>query len=569
MKIRSFAIENYRAINRIVLNLNYSINPIIGVNESGKTTILQAILAFDKGRDRYNDGEHLDPQNKYSTKDTKNSKVTATINLEKDEIETLLKCGKVKTDSLDYTEIRGITPKTEIRLSRLLSDSKREYVTENPSFSPEVSKRVSKFLVEHLPVILYFDDFTDRVPEDIQFPEEYLQTKKLSRSYIRDWQEIIEEIFKRADNEGIEGDENPLRTFMKIDIKDRKKDILSDIENVLNNEIIKDWKKIKKSGKTQFADDSDKLELVIDNEGNNFKFKVKDKSNEDKSRTFNVNERSKGFQWFFNYMIKLKFNPRYKKTKDNSIFLLDEPGSYLHSSAQSELLKELDSVSNRNTIVFCTHSQFLLNPDVIKLGSIRIAEKEKSKISLHDYGNYKSKNDKSALSPIYQALQLNCSNDFLGNLVITEGITDYYFIEMVKKNTKLIKTDFKVIPGTGAGNSSTLICLALPFSDNFIILLDNDDAGHTAAKKYIKEFGEHLKTKLHFYNEQQNDCKLEDLFDKQDKENLLKITSASNIKKAIPILYFDLKAHQASFFKSLSQKTLDNVSDTIMILNKF
>lgn len=57
---------------------------------------------------------------------------------------------------------------------------------------------------------------------------------------------------------------------------------------------------------------ADKLELVITNEGNVFRFKVKDKSHNDRTRTFDISERSKGFQWFFNYMIKLKFNPNYK-----------------------------------------------------------------------------------------------------------------------------------------------------------------------------------------------------------------------------------------------------------------
>lgn len=80
-------------------------------------------------------------------------------------------------------------------------------------------------------------------------------------------------------------------------------------------------KRIKKSGKS-FADDSDKLELVITNEGNVFRFKVKDKSHNDRTRTFDISERSKGFQWFFNYMIKLKFNPNYKGKLENQFFYL-------------------------------------------------------------------------------------------------------------------------------------------------------------------------------------------------------------------------------------------------------
>jgi predicted ATP-dependent endonuclease of OLD family len=35
--------------NRIDISLRYSLIPIIGINESGKESILQAILAFDIG----------------------------------------------------------------------------------------------------------------------------------------------------------------------------------------------------------------------------------------------------------------------------------------------------------------------------------------------------------------------------------------------------------------------------------------------------------------------------------------------------------------------------------------
>jgi predicted ATP-dependent endonuclease of OLD family len=83
MEIIKYRIRNYKAIKDTEIKLNYSINPIIGVNESGKTSILHAILAFDKNRDRVNSGCHLEYQNKYQTKDTKGSKISAYIRLEK------------------------------------------------------------------------------------------------------------------------------------------------------------------------------------------------------------------------------------------------------------------------------------------------------------------------------------------------------------------------------------------------------------------------------------------------------------------------------------------------------
>src|SRR5690606_15014931 len=172
MKIKQFLIENYRAIEKVEIKLNYSINPIIGVNEAGKTSILKAILAFDKGRDRFNSGEHLDPQNKYSTKDTKNCRVTATVLLNKGEIENLVKATKVQTNSEDFKVLKKVNTNTEFQIVRHLRLDGQEYEYNNDGLSDSSNYKITKYLVGHLPFLLYFDDFTDRVPNDFIFPEE-------------------------------------------------------------------------------------------------------------------------------------------------------------------------------------------------------------------------------------------------------------------------------------------------------------------------------------------------------------------------------------------------------------
>lgn len=566
MKIIEYRIRNYKAVQDTSIKLNYSLNPIIGVNESGKTTILSAILAFDKNRDKVNSGMHLEYKNKYSTGATKDSKITATIILDKDELAELKKNLNLPSETVEFKHLLSFTEKTPFILTRELSSPDKEYTLENDVFLDKRKKAIISFLLKNLPYILYFDDFTDRVPEEIVFKDDYRTTGKLAYSKNREWQEIIVEIFRRAEVEGIDDDENPLKSFFHLNNKDQKDDILSDIEDVLNKEIIDEWKRIKKSGFRNFADDSDNLSLELKCEETTFTFKVRDKSNKEKKRTFNVNERSKGFQWFFNYMIKLKFNPRYKLRKEDSIFLLDEPGSYLHSSAQSELLKELKSVSEKNTIVYCTHSQYLLNPKTIKLGSIKIAEKENSQINLIEYGKYKSKDDKGALSTVYQALNLNFTHDFVGNIVITEGITDFYFFDLLKKYTKFFKKEFKIIPGAGSGNSTNLISVGVSFSENFVVLFDNDE-GAKALKKYKKEFGESIMKYFHLYNSEKRFA-LEDFICDADKVRLIELTKTNDIKRALAILYYDLDDKiKKDFITKLHKETIDSLNKTINVIN--
>ena len=226
----------------------------------------------------------------------------------------------------------------------------------------ENTERLAKALYARLPTILYFDDFTDRVPEAVRFvAAENKLGYVLKRNRMAAWQRIIEEIFKLATN-----GKYSLTDFIQIMDGDERDSLLHDIKDVLNEEIIEDWLKLGRWA-PNFADDPDilNLELRYDKDGTGnfrFEFKVVDRSSE-KGRFFSVVHRSKGFQWYFNFLMKLKFNPKYRKEQTGAIYLLDEPGSYLHSSAQDELLYALREISDTNSIVYCTHSQHLLNPD--------------------------------------------------------------------------------------------------------------------------------------------------------------------------------------------------------------
>lgn len=549
--------------------------PIIGVNESGKTTILKAILAFDKSRDKYNSGEHLSYQNLYLAKDTKNSVVTAQLGLDSSEFEEIIVKLGVKTDSEEYKYLQDMGKKDQVTfdLCRTLSSSEREYELVNLEILGEnTRKKLKRQLEKRIPVFLYFDDFTDRVPETITFSEHYIKTGQLRSNKLLEWQEILQEIFRRADSEGLdEGTDDPLKEFIEIDDADRRRNIIGDIEDELNRQIIDEWRELKKRGNTSYADHSDTLQLSLSFEEQadntfSFSFKVDDRSKNSKRRTFNVTHRSKGFQWFFNYMMKLKFNPRYKNDIENSIFLLDEPGSYLHSAAQVELLQELKSISESNYIIYCTHSQFLLDPTIIKLGSVRIADKNSGVIFLSEFGTYKVTKDFGALSVLYQSLRLNPSADFPGKVVLVEGITDFYFLKMLQMHSDLVSDDLKIIPGLGAGQSATLIALAIGFSDDFIVLLDSDKPGRDAVKKYVRTFDESIRPRLVFHTEKK-DTVLEDLLSSNDSTALLKITSATSAKSALGLMYFDYPKQHKEFISNLTKTTLENLKQIIKTLD--
>ncbi len=111
--------------------------------------------------------------------------------------------------------------------------------------------------------------------------------------------------------------------------------------------------------------------------------------------------------------MKLEFNTKNVNDDENTIYLLDEPGSYLHTYAQQKLCKKLLNLSKGNKVLYCTHTHYLLDPDIIPLNTVHIASKTSAgEVSLHTCNDYPDKNRGvvSAFQPIQDALGIRPFN---------------------------------------------------------------------------------------------------------------------------------------------------------------
>lgn len=555
MKIEKFIIKNYRAITEMSIPISNSITPIIGVNESGKTTVLKAILAFDKQKDTYNKGEHLIAKNKYLNEtEREDCTITAEVKIQtQEEINEISKKLRLSDDNSFLALMQeNLDNKKAIQITRHISSEKRNYTIDNEEIEEGKSEQYAKAIVSKMPFILYFDDFSDRVPEKIDF------TIKQGKAVVNtEWRSIVQEIFKRAGK--LEVDD-----FLAIEDDDDRDNVLTDVTDELNKEIITEWLKLKESGNIMGKDEED-LSLKLDYSNNPaepvFKFKVSDRTT-NKGRSFNIGERSKGFQWYFNFIIKLKYNPKYLENPDNAIYLLDEPGSYLHSSAQEELLKILKEISDKNVLLFCTHSQYLLNPDVINPNRIKIAQKDCGNINLISFSSYGKGHASGALTPLYEALQLNIAgNDLSKNkIIITEGLTDYYFLKMAQDANIISKKGISIIPGNGAKQLSHLISLGYAFSKGFLIILDGDKEGVDGRKKYIKEFGDDIDDNIVMYGDK---ICLEQIIDENSWESIYELTGGNEKKNSIISLFYQDSTKRNRIMKKIDNEDFKNLIETI------
>jgi hypothetical protein len=73
-----------------------------------------------------------------------------------------------------------------------------------------------------------------------------------------------------------------------------------------------------------------------------------------------IGARSRGFIWFFSF---LAWFFQQQKSGKPMILLLDEPGVYLHASAQKDLLRFIEKELNgTHQVVYTTHSSFMIDP---------------------------------------------------------------------------------------------------------------------------------------------------------------------------------------------------------------
>lgn len=100
------------------------------------------------------------------------------------------------------------------------------------------------------------------------------------------------------------------------------------------------------------------------------------------SALIRLEERSKGFQWFFSF--DLMFMNESQGTFKNCVILLDEPGLHLHPQAQLDLVQRLNEYSKDNIIIYTTHLPMML--DLTRPESLRtLSEQDLGTIVGHSF----------------------------------------------------------------------------------------------------------------------------------------------------------------------------------------
>ena len=528
MKYSKFEIQNFKGINKVSIDLEKNrVITLVGLNESGKTTIMEAIEVFYHmitGDDL--EEEDLNYFRPKGTDFTGEIAIEGSLNFEQHDINKIQKFWKTDLGKRSELEIgetftysfrfifelhKYVKTKNSVTIDlKTKTSNKRLHSTDNDSWQKVVNFIKTKLI----PEILYYEDFIFTIPETIQFilpsAPEGTESDKTKKWTNLKWQRVLDDILKATNPKFI--------SFQKhvVDLWESDKDTaeqrISQVEEILNLKITEAWKDLFKSSgkKLNFKE----IKLTCEPSGSflNISFKVKT----DKGKIFKIDERSKGCKWFFSFLLFTEFR---KNRTDNILFLLDEPASNLHSSAQRKILNAIKELSDQSLVIYSTHSHHLINIEWLigayvvindTLGSDSLSGDmtflDGAEITAEKYYTYvgsgKGDDKISYFQPILDALDYQPSPvEPIPNICILEGKTDWYAFKYFQEVILKDKNTYNFYPGAGATKLWDIIRLYLSWGKEFLVIIDGDPEGEKAKKAYVEEFGDFIKDRIFTLND--------------------------------------------------------------------
>lgn len=571
MKLKKATIHKYKSFETDQeFLLQDDITIFVGMNESGKTSILEAIAKtnYFQGDAKFKFNSTHDYPRRQKKQMDKSGTVPAAITLVyeldtklKQQIEATVGANVFIQDEVTITEkyngkttfvsleadfekfINLKTKKFGINSNTLneklykISDSDglesliaeykddkiiaglekfKKYFKNEWEWSNPIQEYIARVILKpNFPKYLYYDEYYS-LPSRITI--EKLQEEDLSEEHLKTAKALLE----LADLE-------PEDILEATDFEDYIAE-LEATEAIISDELFKYWstnknlniefkiepkeKKVKRTVSTNYGQsdvvDIKIVEHILDIRVKNHRSRV----------SLPLKNRSKGFNWFFSFLVWFK---KIQEDKDSQyILLLDEPGLNLHASAQSDMLQFIEDLSDNYQILYTTHSPFSIPSE--KLERVRTVLETEDGSVVSDSIQEK---DPNTLFPLQAALGYDIAqNLFISNKnLLVEGVSDLIILTAIsgileKEGRGHLRNDVTIVPTGGLEKVATFISLLRGSKLEIGCLLDSyaDPKGKAKLDKMIALKIIH-KSKIRFFDEFLKGYKqadLEDLFSKQD-----------------------------------------------------
>ena len=362
MKLASIILKNYKSIEELEIEIKeidgsftYA---LLGINESGKSSILKAISYFEENKVSYPSDFHnidrpIEISYKYIVEDSDLKELREEL-IKKHGFEKELANRVIVKDVKLFAQYSNSNEPKFARFEILNFDNN---LFENYTLDEINDKVIKKVNAEDKDFDL--GDFFDNSMV------EYFYTRS---HFIVFWQSTPEYLLL-DDIDLVSFSSNPLKTsiplkncFLLAGIK--AEDISNEINKLKNSIAINSLQSKLSDFTTEhikelwpehpititFQISNNKISLLI--EDNGIKYNPKTAS-----------QRSDGFKQFLSFLLTISVENKGSEL-EKTILIIDEPETHLHPPAQLNLLKELIHISSndkKNIVFFATHSNYLID----------------------------------------------------------------------------------------------------------------------------------------------------------------------------------------------------------------
>ncbi|MBP9842449.1 MAG: AAA family ATPase [Candidatus Pacebacteria bacterium] len=561
MKLTAFRIRNFKSvIDSGWKNLSPdNISSLIGQNESGKTSVLSALLSFRTAVINENAFRSDDTlpiiECSFSVNDDEISLLGDDV---PKELKDILKSeGRVnltrawtnrKTSTLDFEKGKIVDYFNQVKPIPAVPVIEKKDVVETVSEADETGavaedvveiekeKPAEEAIVEITKPTISKEEFLKRVL--LKLPE-----FRLFESYgsILPDRMDIKDITAKKQTPGHKGVQNFLEIagldIESLDMESSgterfRRNKIDTINRTLTADFREFWRQ------TIGGTNKIELELQVEKYGQEEPEKLGDAYLifwvRDGSETLHPSQRSEGVRWFLSFYLELKANKK-KQNKDNVqnlVLLIDEPGISLHAKAQEDVLDVLEDLPDSIQTIYTTHSPFLLQKKKIYriLGIERVnAEDEKSPTIIHDSLSLGAASS-DTLTPLFALIGVDFSNQDVikesNNVILEEPSAYYYFIAFAE----LLKLpELNYIPATGADNIDYFCYTFTGWNIDFVALFDDDSKGRTVYNRIKKNlYGDKDDISAKHLMKMKDSNGVEDLFTPGDFKKIVGTEAAHN-----------------------------------------
>lgn len=477
MILKKIEIKNFKSIKEIDFEVkkygdSYT-SFLLGVNEVGKSNILQAISFMNTPK------EQLNFSYLHNQKIEDQERINFNFYLEFEKDETYLNDIRklyVNGDLLDF-EITNIYKNNFLEKSKNIFDeyyyfdvniNSNVYIKMNSSKKIEIAKNndvISSF--ELLDKINFYTYFGSEIASIINNYEPKVSYWKPSDEYLIS-SSIDLKAFKTNINSNI-----PLKNIFVLSNYDTQEKISAKIDEIL----LSDKKRSKLQSEltdntTEYIKNIWKhsISFLIEiSETGNLTIFVKDDGKNNKHERYSMSDRSEGFKQFISLILSLSIETK-KYNQSKRLIIIDEPENHLHPSGIRDLSKELISIGENNYLFVSTHSPYMID----------YKHKERHIIIKKDaYANTIKKEIRAEIDlrddeVLNQAFGMNVYRDLLNQKrLLVEGASD----NIILSKAFYASNEYY---GITNGKGSNIIHIASLFNDNelaILVLVDDDEDG--------------------------------------------------------------------------------------------